>query len=347
LAQYLLKRVGLALLTLVLLSLLIFFAGQVLPGDPGRAILGPFAAQSAVKALDRSLGLDRPLLTQYWSWAGIAHGDLGISYQFQAPVSSFLGPALVLSLKLAAVAFVLVVPLSIIGGVVAAMNRGRAVDRMISVTGLSLSTVPEFVSGIVLIVVFAIGLKVLPVTASAPPGAPPPPPASGFPSSSSGFPSAPLSSDFPAPPPPPPPPPDYSDSAPPPGYSGQKRPSRWSRGTSTSSSSSRSSSGDDDSIEDAVAGLVMDAATKFIGGAIGRRVKRAYEERVVPAVSAKQDAMLREQIAIAERYPELRACLTDNVVFLAGGNRVVPMSSLSRGFTLEQADAVVAQLRNG
>jgi hypothetical protein len=74
----------------------------------------------------------------------------------------------------------------------------------------------------------------------------------------------------------------------------------------------------------------MDAATKFIGGAIGRRVKRAYEERVVPAVSAKQDAMLREQIAIAERYPDLRACLTDNVVFLAGGNRVVPMSSRAK-----------------
>ena len=150
----------------------------------------------------------------------------------------------------------------------------------------------------------------------------------------------------PPPPPPPPPPPDYSDSAPPPGYSGQKRPSRWSRGSSPNSSSSRNSSGDD-SIEDAIAGLALDAATKFIGGAIGRRVKRAYEERVVPAVAAKQDAMLREQIAIAERYPDLRACLTDNVVFLAGGRRVVPMSSLSRGFTLEQADAVVAQLRNG
>jgi hypothetical protein len=91
----------------------------------------------------------------------------------------------------------------------------------------------------------------------------------------------------------------------------------------------------------------MDAATRFIGGAIGRRVKRAYEERVVPAVAARQEAMLREQIAIAERYPDLRACLTDNVIFLAGGSRVVPMSSLSRGFTLEQADAVVAQLRNG
>ena len=91
----------------------------------------------------------------------------------------------------------------------------------------------------------------------------------------------------------------------------------------------------------------MDAATKFIGRTIGRRVKRAYEERVVPAVAAKQDAMLREQIAIAERYPDLRACLTDDVIFLAGGHRVLPMSSLRRGFTLEQADAAVAQLRNG
>jgi hypothetical protein len=83
------------------------------------------------------------------------------------------------------------------------------------------------------------------------------------------------------------------------------------------------------------------------GGAIGRRVKRSYEERVVPAVGAKQEAAMREPIAIAERHPDLRACLTDNVVFLAGGDRVVPMSSLRRGFTLEQADAVVAQLRIG
>jgi len=96
-----------------------------------------------------------------------------------------------------------------------------------------------------------------------------------------------------------------------------------------------------------VTGLAMDAATKFIGRAIGRRVKRAYEERVVPAVAAQQETVLREQIAIAERYPDLRACLTDQVVFLAGGSRVVPMSSLSRGITLEQADAVVAQLRSG
>jgi peptide/nickel transport system permease protein len=124
-----------------------------------------------VAVLDRQLGVDRPLVTQYWSWvSGFAHGNMGRSYQYQAPVSSFLFPALGHSLKLAVVAFVIVVPLGILGGVVAALNRGRAVDRIISVSGLSLSTVPEFVSGIVLIVLLGIWLKVLPVTAEAPPG---------------------------------------------------------------------------------------------------------------------------------------------------------------------------------
>ena len=168
---YVLKRVGLALVTLVLLSLIIFFAGQVLPGNAGRAILGPFASQQAVLTLDHKLGVDRSLIVQYWSWAtGILHGNLGTSYQQQAPVSSFIFPYLGRSLKLAAFAFVIVVPLSILGGIIAALNRGRIVDRFISTTSLSLSTVPEFVSGVVLIVVFALGLKVLPVSANAPPG---------------------------------------------------------------------------------------------------------------------------------------------------------------------------------
>jgi len=172
--QYVLKRLGLALLTLVLLSLIIFFAGSVLPGNPGRAILGPFASQHAVDALNQTLGVNRPLIAQYWSWVtGILHGDLGTSYQYRLPVSTFLFPALGRSLKLAALAFVILVPLSILGGVLAALYRGRFVDRSISVTGLSLTSIPEFVSGIVLIVIFAIGLKWFPVTATAPPGTSP------------------------------------------------------------------------------------------------------------------------------------------------------------------------------
>ena len=170
-ARYVVKRLALALLTLFLLSIIIFFAGQILPGNPGRAILGPFAAQSAVRALDHQLGLDRPLVVQYWSWIWDAlHGNLGTSYEYRAPVSSFLVPALGRSLKLAVVAFVIVVPLGILGGVVAALKRGKMIDRVITVTGLSLSTVPEFVSGIVLIVLLAIVTKVLPFTADAPPG---------------------------------------------------------------------------------------------------------------------------------------------------------------------------------
>jgi peptide/nickel transport system permease protein len=171
-AVYILKRLGLALVTLWLLSLIVFFACQVLPGDPGRAILGNLAAPSAVRALDHQLGVDRPLVVQYWTWVtGLLHGDFGTSTQFRAPVGPYISAALVNSIKLAALAFVIVVPLGIIGGVVAALNYGRAADRIISVAGLSATTVPEFVSGIVVIVVFGVALKVLPVSASAGTGA--------------------------------------------------------------------------------------------------------------------------------------------------------------------------------
>jgi peptide/nickel transport system permease protein len=173
-ATYFLKRLALALVTLWILSLIVFFAGQVLPGDPGRAILGNLAAESSVRALDHQLGVDRPLLTQYWTWlTGLLHGDFGQSYQFRSPVGPFLGAALINSLKLAALAFIIVVPLGIFGGVVAALTYGRGTDRIISVTGLSAATVPEFVSGIVVIVIFGVWLKVLPVTASAGTGASP------------------------------------------------------------------------------------------------------------------------------------------------------------------------------
>ncbi len=169
--RYVLKRLGLAAIALWILSVIIFFAGQVLPGDPGRAILGPFASQTAVTNLDSQLGVGRPLLSQYGSWiTGAVRGNFGISYQYRSSVATILGPALVNSAKLAVFALILIIPLGIAGGVVAALNVGRPVDRIISLTGLSAATVPEFVSGIVVIVVFAVWLKVLPSTATAPPG---------------------------------------------------------------------------------------------------------------------------------------------------------------------------------
>jgi peptide/nickel transport system permease protein len=171
-ATFLLRRLGLMVLTLWILTVIVFFAGQVLPGDPGRATLGPFAAPSAVQALDQQLGVNRPLLTRYFSWlGGLLHGNLGTSYAYRTSVEPFIRAALINSVKLAVLAFVIVVPLGIIGGVIAALHAGRGTDRAISVTGLSLSTVPEFVSGIVLIVIFGVELKWLPVSASAGAGA--------------------------------------------------------------------------------------------------------------------------------------------------------------------------------
>jgi len=162
----------LMILTLWIISLIVFFAGQILPGDPGRAILGNLASARSVQVLDTQLGVNRPLLTRYVSWiGGLLHGNFGISYSYRTAVEPFIRAAMINSVKLALLAFVIVVPLGIIGGVIAALNAGHAVDRIISVTGLSLATVPEFVSGIVLIVVFGVTLKVLPVTASAGAGA--------------------------------------------------------------------------------------------------------------------------------------------------------------------------------
>jgi peptide/nickel transport system permease protein len=170
--RYLLRRLGLAVVTLWILSLIVFFAGQILPGNPARAILGPLAAPSAVRALDHQLGVDRPLVTQYLGWlGGLLHGNMGKSYAYQAPVEPFIRAALTNSAKLAALALVVIVPLGILGGVIAALNYGGAVDRVISLTGSSAATVPEFVSGIVVIVVFGVTLKVLPVTAAAGAGA--------------------------------------------------------------------------------------------------------------------------------------------------------------------------------
>lgn len=169
--RFLLKRLGLATITLFLLTVIVFFGSQVLPGDVARRILGPFADQRAVDALNHQLGTDRPLLTQYWDWVShFFRGDLGTSLSYHAPVSDLVGNALVHSLKLAAFAFVLVVPLAVLGGVVAALKRDRPTDRIITLGGLSLTVVPEFVTGIMLILIFGLWLDVLPVSANAPDG---------------------------------------------------------------------------------------------------------------------------------------------------------------------------------
>ena len=100
-------------------------------------------------------------------------------------------------------------------------------------------------------------------------------------------------------------------------------------------------------VDDQIAGAAIGAATRFIGRRLGRKMQQAYTERLQPAMTAKREEMLRETAAIAERHPGLRACLTDRVIFLAGGSRTVPIGNLSGSLTVEKADALVAQLSEG
>lgn len=163
---FVLKRIGLALITLVLLSMIVFAVSTILPGNVGRAVLGPFATQESVDALNEQLGSNRPVVEQYVDWAsGLVQGDLGDSLTKGVPAWDLLQPALVNSLKLALVAFLICVPISILGGVIAGLRYGRATDKGITIAGISLAAMPEFVTGIILILVFGIWLRWLPVTA--------------------------------------------------------------------------------------------------------------------------------------------------------------------------------------
>jgi len=170
-ARMLVQRLALSVVTLALLSIVVFAGAQMLPGDVGRAILGPLADAASVAALNHQLGTDLPVPVMYWNW--IRHfvvGDMGMSYSFHAPVAPFIEAALLNSLKLAAVAFVIVVPLSISAGVYAAMRARSWIDRFISIAGLSMTVIPEFVSSIVLILVLGVWLRWLPISAATRPG---------------------------------------------------------------------------------------------------------------------------------------------------------------------------------
>jgi hypothetical protein len=128
-----------------------------------------------------------------------------------------------------------------------------------------------------------------------------------------------------------------------PGYAAEPGQIDWQSGNNRGSYSGPGT--DNSSIGDDIAGIALDAATRFIGRAIGRRVQRAYD-RAMPVLAARQETVLRNQIEIAQRHPDLRACMTDQVIFLAGGSRVLPMRNLTL-ITPEQADAMVATLRSG
>jgi peptide/nickel transport system permease protein len=170
--RLLLRRIALGVLTLWLVSLVVFAAVLALPGDAATAMLGREATPDRVAALRAQLHLDDSVISQYWQWlSGILTGDLGISAATQEPVGDLLSDRVANSVFLVLIASAVALPLSLLLGVWTAMKRDRAVDHVLSTTTLVLAALPEFVIGIALILVFATGLfSVLPAVSLLPPG---------------------------------------------------------------------------------------------------------------------------------------------------------------------------------
>jgi peptide/nickel transport system permease protein len=171
--RYLVRRFFLLLITLLLTSVAIFGLTQLLPGDVARLILGRDARPEALAALREELGLNEPVPTQYANWlTGFVVGDWGRSFSGgNAPIRPLVTDRLGNSMRLALLTLVISIPLSILLGIVAGLNEGKWIDSLISVLTLSVVGLPEFVTGLVLINVLALGLRWFPassnVTASA------------------------------------------------------------------------------------------------------------------------------------------------------------------------------------
>ena len=157
LLKLILIRIGLGILTLFLVSVVVFAATQALPGDTARAILGREAVNTArYDALREQLGLNQPIAQQYLGWlGGVVTGDLGNSLVQDQPVTQLLGRRVVNTFILVFVAAVLSIPISLLLGSLTALRRDSKFDISVSIGSLSLAALPEFVIGIILILLFA------------------------------------------------------------------------------------------------------------------------------------------------------------------------------------------------
>ena len=169
------RRLLLAILTLFIVSIVVFIATQVLPGDAAQAIAGRSGTPERVEELRKELNLERPALEQYLDWiSGLTRGDLGPSVAANEPVSSVLSGKVANTLLLVTFAALITLPLSVLLGVWAAVRRDGFLDKVFQFVSLVLNAIPDFVVGLVLAVLFATTVwQVLPGTSLIPEGASP------------------------------------------------------------------------------------------------------------------------------------------------------------------------------
>lgn len=172
--RLILRRLLVSLAVLWVVTLLVFVATLLLPGDPARAILGQQATPDRIAALQHQLHLDAPVWQRYLDWLGGAFtGDLGTSTATQGSVNSLLGGRILASLVLLVAAAVISTPLGLVLGTWSAIRRGRAADHTISGISLVVAALPEFVIGVALIIALSTTVfRIFPSVTLAPPGEP-------------------------------------------------------------------------------------------------------------------------------------------------------------------------------
>jgi peptide/nickel transport system permease protein len=172
-SRYLLRRIGFLVLTVLLTSILIFIMTRMLPGDVARVILGREAGEDALQNLRQELGLNDPAPIQYLHWLGrFAIGDWGISFSTKSAIRPLVMERLQNSLVLALLTILIAVPIAVGLGVISGLKEHKAADQVISIGTLSVVGLPEFVTGLVLIEIFAFRLKIFPANSSIRPGTP-------------------------------------------------------------------------------------------------------------------------------------------------------------------------------
>jgi len=157
------RRLGLAVLTIFIISLIVFFGVEALPGDAATAYLGQLATDESLKALREEFGLNKPPLERYVNWLGdLVKGDLGESLSRKKPVTELIGNRFRNTAVLAAAATIFAVPIAIVLGVIAGLTRDKWPDITVSLVAIISMTLPGFVTATVLIYIFAIRLARFP-----------------------------------------------------------------------------------------------------------------------------------------------------------------------------------------
>lgn len=164
----LLRRLAQIPIVLFVVSVLTFWLIQVVPGDPGRETLGQYATAAQVRLWDAQNGLTGSILARYGHWLhGFVTGSWGESFVFSEPNRGLVFSHLLNSALLGVLAFLMMVPVSIVLGAIQAYREGRRTDRVVTISLMSLSAVPVFVIGVVLLLVFAVWLHLVPVQSAA------------------------------------------------------------------------------------------------------------------------------------------------------------------------------------